>query len=124
MSLKLIIGPPNSGRTGAVLDGFRAAAERAPVLVVPTVDDVERFEERGAEAGEYEREIAGLSSAFAEVRDELGRHDDHTLAAAATTALRTRPDTWEGRPVFLYGFDDLTREQVELVLGLAVTSPT
>ena len=45
MALKLIVGPPNSGRTGAVLDGFRAAFGRDPVLVVPTVDDVERFEE-------------------------------------------------------------------------------
>ena len=44
MPLKLIIGPPNSGRTGVVLEGFRAAASRDPALVVPTVDDVERFE--------------------------------------------------------------------------------
>src|SRR4029453_8937486 len=44
MPLKLIVGPPNSGRTGAILDGFRSAAGRDPVLVVPTSDDVERFE--------------------------------------------------------------------------------
>ena len=212
MPLKLIIGPPNSGRTGAVLDAFRAAAARDPVLVVPTVDDVERFEEeltregaavigarvgtfkelfslvaratdasggpalsriqrrrlarealsraklrllaassrregfpaaledliselqaalidpaalaeRAAEAGEYEREIAGLYIAFAEVREEIGRHDEHTLAAAATSALRSRPDAWGARPVFLYGFDDLTREQLELVFELARSCP-
>ncbi len=212
MPLKLIIGPPNSGRTGAVLDGFRAAAARDPVLVVPTVDDVERFEEeltrdgaavtgasvgtfkelfslvaratdasRGpalsriqrrrlareavsraklrllaasarrpgfpaaleelaselqaalidpgtlagnaADAGPYEEEIAALYAAFAEVRDELDREDEHTLAAAATSALRARPDAWAARPVFLYGFDDLTREQLELVLELARSSP-
>ena len=181
MSLKLIIGPPNSGRTGGRLDGFRAAASRDPVLVVPTVDDVERFEEeltgegdrrdrcdrrhlrgalqargpgdgrpgrarrsagrqrrrlareavsraelgllaassrrpgfpaaleeliselqaalidpaslreRAAEAGPYELEIAALYGAYVEVRDELGRHDDHSLAAAATAALRAAP---------------------------------
>src|SRR3954468_4228227 len=45
MGLKLIIGPPNSGRTGAVLDAFRAVFSRDPVLVVPTADDVERFEQ-------------------------------------------------------------------------------
>jgi hypothetical protein len=45
MSLKLIAGPPNSGRTGAILDAFRAVLQRDPVLVVPTADDVERFEE-------------------------------------------------------------------------------
>src|SRR5262245_36468307 len=45
MGARLIVGPPNSGRTGRTLDAFRAAAARDPVLVVPTVDDVERFEE-------------------------------------------------------------------------------
>jgi ATP-dependent helicase/DNAse subunit B len=211
MALKLIVGPPNSGRTGAVLDGFRAAFGRDPVLVVPTVDDVERFEEeltsegaavtgasvgtfkdlfalvaratdapggpalsriqrrrlareaasrgelkllaassrrpgfpaaleelvselqaalidpaalaeRAAEASDYEREIAGLYAAFIEARDELGWQDEHTLAGAASVALRARPDDWQGRPVFLYGFDDLTREQLELVLELARSS--
>src|SRR5690242_18964517 len=51
MALKLIIGPPNSGRTGEVLDGFRGMSGRDPVLVVPTVDDVERFEEELTEGG-------------------------------------------------------------------------
>src|SRR5215216_2363028 len=197
MSLKLIVGPPNSGRTGAVLNGFRGAVARDPVLVVPTVDDVERFEveltrgggavigatvgtfdqlfelvarandapagpaisrtqrlrlareaasradlrilaassrrpgfpaaleelvselqaalvdpvairEQAAEAGPYEVEIASLYEAYLAVRDELGPHDDHSLAAAATAALRARPEGWGSRPVFLYGFDDLT----------------
>ena len=44
MSLELIVGPPNSGRAGAVLDRFGAALERDPLLVVPTSDDVDRFE--------------------------------------------------------------------------------
>src|SRR5262249_35004070 len=208
MALNLIVGPPNSGRTGAVLDAFRAAAGQDPVLVVPTVDDVERFEqeltrdgdavvgatvdtfghlfravaraadapaapalskpqrrrlareaiartdlkllgpsstrpgfpaaledliselqsalidpatlrERATDAGPYELEIAALYSAYVEVRDQLGRHDDHSLAGAAIAALRARPETWGGRPVFLYGFDDLTVEQLELVRELA-----
>jgi ATP-dependent helicase/DNAse subunit B len=204
MPLNLIVGPPNSGRTGAVLDEFRDAAASDPVLVVPTVDDVERFEEeltaggeavigatvgtfdqlfalvaratdaaagpslsrtqrrrlareavsraelrllsassrrpgfpaaleeliseleaalvdpetlreRAATAGPYEVEIAALYAAYREIRDELGRHDEHSLAAAATAALRAQPDAWGGRPVLLYGFDDLTLEQLELV---------
>jgi ATP-dependent helicase/DNAse subunit B len=211
MALRLIAGPPNSGRTGAVLEGFRAAAGRDPVLVVPTVDDVERFEreltsggeavigasvctfdrlfaliaratdapagpalsptqrrriareaasraeltllaasarrpgfpaaldqliselqaasvdpaslrERSAEAGPYEREIGALYEAYVETRDHLGHHDDHSLAAAATTALRARPEAWGSRPVLLYGFDDLTAEQLELVRQLAAAS--
>jgi ATP-dependent helicase/nuclease subunit B len=211
MSLKLIVGPPNSGRTGAVLEGFRDAAARDPVLVVPTVDDVERFEnelttggqavigatvgtfdklfamvaratdapagpslnptqrrrlareavsrtelrllsassrrpgfpaaleeliseleaalvdpqtlrERAADAGPYELEIAALYAAYREIRDELGRHDEHSLAAAATAELRARPDAWGGRPVLLYGFDDLTLEQLELVYELVLAT--
>jgi ATP-dependent helicase/nuclease subunit B len=210
--LKLIVGPPNSGRTGAVLDRFRAAAPDDPVLVLPTVDDVERFEEeltgggdavigsrvgtfrdlfdlvaratdapagpplsrsqrrrlareavartdlgllaassaqpgfpaaleeliselqaalidpstlaeRATEAGPYEAELAALYEAYARIRDELGRPDEHSLAAAATAALRTRPDAWASRPVFLYGFDDLTLEQLELVRELALHAP-
>jgi ATP-dependent helicase/DNAse subunit B len=208
MALSLITGPPNSGRTGAVLDRFRAAVDRDPVLVVPTVDDVERFEreltsegepvigasictfdrlfalvaqgtgapagpalsvtqrqriareavsrtklrrlatsstrpgfpaaldqliselqaasidpvtlrERAAEAEPYELEIAALYEAYVEVRDGLDRLDDHSLAAAATTALRAAPEAWAARPVFLYGFDDLTAEQLELIRQLA-----
>jgi ATP-dependent helicase/nuclease subunit B len=208
MALKLIVGPPNSGRTGAVLDGFRAMSGNDPVLVVPTVDDVERFEEeltrdgdavigatvgtfdelfalvarstdaqagpaisrtqrmrlareagsraevrilaassrrpgfpaaleelvselqaalvdpvamreQAAAAGPYELEVASLYESYLRVRDELGLADDHSRAGAATSALRARPEAWESRPVFLYGFDDLTVEQLELVRELA-----
>jgi ATP-dependent helicase/DNAse subunit B len=212
MALNLIIGPPNSGRTGAVLDGFRAITGQDPVLVVPTVDDVERFEEeltrdgdavigatvgtfsrlfelvaretdaptrpplsrtqrrrlareassraelrllkasagrpgfpaaleeligelqsalvdpatlreRAAEAGPYEIEIASLYEAYTEIREQLDRDDEHSSAAATTTALRRDPDRWGARPVFLYGFDDLTLEQLELVRALAAGAP-
>jgi ATP-dependent helicase/nuclease subunit B len=211
MSVRLIVGPPNSGRTGRTLDAFRAAAARDPVLVVPTVDDVERFEdelttegevvigatvgtfdqlfglvaratdapagpaisriqrlrlaseaasraelkvlvtssrrpgfpaalqelvselqaamvdplalrERATEAGPYEVEIGSLYESYLMVRDELGLHDDHSLAAAATAALRERRDAWGARPIFLYGFDDLTLEQLELVRELAASA--
>jgi ATP-dependent helicase/DNAse subunit B len=44
MPLKLIHGPPNSGRAGLIRRGFEEALERDPVLVVPTRDDVFRFE--------------------------------------------------------------------------------
>jgi ATP-dependent helicase/DNAse subunit B len=207
MPLKLIAGPPNSGRTGAVLDAFRALAAENPVLVVPTVDDVERFEgeltrngeavigasvgnfdqlfrlvaravdapagpplsriqrrrlareavartnlkllaassaragfaaaleelvaelqaalidpatlrEHAKEAGPYETEIAALYTTYVEIRGELGRHDSHSLAAATIAGLRADPDSWERRPVLLYGFDDLTLEQLELVREL------
>src|SRR5919109_4594550 len=44
MSLDLVVGPPNAGRAGAIRRRFGAALDRDPVLVVPTRDDVDRFE--------------------------------------------------------------------------------
>lgn len=52
MSLRLILGPPNSGRAGAVLEGMRAAADREPVLVVPGGDDVSAFERELSSGGD------------------------------------------------------------------------
>ncbi len=51
MPLKLIHGPPNSGRAGLIRRRFVAALERDPVLVVPTVDDVFAFERELCQAG-------------------------------------------------------------------------
>jgi RecB family exonuclease len=44
MPLKLIHGPPNSGRAERIQALFREALDRNPVLVLPTLDDVFRFE--------------------------------------------------------------------------------
>jgi ATP-dependent helicase/DNAse subunit B len=44
MALSLIVGPPNSGRAGAVRERLEAGLDRDPVLVVPTLDDASRFE--------------------------------------------------------------------------------
>jgi ATP-dependent helicase/nuclease subunit B len=213
MSLDLIIGPPNSGRTGIVLDRFVAALEREPLLIVPTRDDADRFErelgrregtvlggtvltferlfaqvgeatgqspapllteaqrlrvareaigetdlaalDRSAEGsgfaivlleafdavqaacidpatlatraaelddGAYERELAALYGAYCAVRNHLGRSDSHSRAAAVTAALRSAPDSWGGRPVLIYGFDDMSGEQVELLEALAAAT--
>jgi ATP-dependent helicase/DNAse subunit B len=214
MGLQLIVGPPNSGRAGAIRRRFLELIERDPVLVVPTRDDADRFERElsqtagavtggsvrtfpwlfedvaratGAELrprltpaqrlwlvrsaarnadlrilrpsaasagfasaaerligelqagavdpqtlearaaaaetdGAYEAELASIYRAYEELRDRSARADRHSLAAAATAALRTDPDSWGRRPVFLYGFDDLTVEQLELVQALASVS--
>jgi ATP-dependent helicase/DNAse subunit B len=44
MPLKLIYGPPNSGRADRIQALFREALDRSPILVLPTLDDVFRFE--------------------------------------------------------------------------------
>ena len=44
MPLRLILGPPDSGRAALVRRRYLEAAERDPGLVLPTVDDVFAFE--------------------------------------------------------------------------------
>ncbi len=211
MPLKLIHGPPNSGKRGLILEGFRAARDRDPVLVVPNVDDVFDFERelcaeratlggavttfrgliatvaratgavpapsltaaqrlrvvgvavaesRGrlaplrrsaARAGfaaslsrlldelqaagvgpddvaagaatldgsAYLADIATLFGAYEAVRERLRRGDSHTEARAAIEGLAAAGASWAARPVFLYGLDDLTGNQFELLRGLA-----
>jgi ATP-dependent helicase/DNAse subunit B len=71
------------------------------------------------EGSAYLADLVALYRAYAELRDSRGAADSHTIARAATTALRRSPDRWRRRPVLLYGFDDLTVEQRELVGALA-----
>jgi RecB family exonuclease len=209
--LKLIHGPPNSGKRGEVLRGFGQALDRDPVLVLPTTDDVFDFEREmcasgavlggaamtfgalfrtvataagappGAElsaaqrlravavavaarqgrlgplrraaarprfasalerlvgelqaAGVEPREVeasaatlegsaylsdlAALYGGYEEVRRRSGRTDAHGIAREAIAQLRRDGSFWGGRPVFLYGFDDLTENQLALVEALA-----
>ncbi len=215
MPLKLIYGPPNSGRAGVVRAGFAAALGQDPILVVPTVDDVFAFERElsaegallggsaitfgglfrtvlaaagappgpelspaqrlravavavearrgrlgplrrsagrprfaralerlfgelqaaGVEPGEVEAsaatlegsaylgDIAALFAGYEEVRRRTGRADSHGIARAAIAALHGDGSFWGGRPLFLYGFDDLTANQLELVAALAARAP-
>jgi ATP-dependent helicase/DNAse subunit B len=209
--LKLIHGPPNSGRAGLVRRRFAAALDRDPILVVPNVDDVFAFERElcaegaalggsamtfgalfrtvatvagvppGAElspaqrlravtvavdarlarlgplrrsaarpgfARAFERllgelqgagvepdaveasaatlegsaylaDIATLFAGYAEARDRLRRIDAHGIAREAIELLRRDGSFWGDRPVFLYGLDDLTPNQFELIEALA-----
>ena len=213
MSLSLIVGPPNSGRAGEIRARLEAALDRDPVLVVPTLDDADRFErelcrEGGAvvgasigtfrhladevaastgagirpllsaaqrlalirdavrhtelpllsgsaarpgfapalerligelqaalvepdelaraaaelEGGGYEEELARLYAAYVERRVAAGRDDPHSAARGVAASLRHRPAAWGDRPVLVYGFDDLTEEQLELLAALAGAS--
>ena len=213
MSIELIVGPPNSGRSEAILGRFRAALDRDPVLVVPTAGDVTAFERElsadaptlggsiatfDALAGEiasalapapapeltvsqrqalvraaidsadpgrlrrsasrpgfapalarmiaelegalispadfarivgdlddagYERELAAFYARYAELRERSGRGDRATTIVDAIQALRADPGAWGARPVFVYGFDDLSRAQLELLDALSAAGP-
>jgi ATP-dependent helicase/DNAse subunit B len=209
MPLTLITGPANAAKAGAVLDRFRAALPRDPVLVVPTFADVQHyqrelaaegvvlgaevvtfdwlvqaiaeatgvrgralgpvarervvraavadtrlevlvrsahapgfagaagalFEELGRslvgparfaqalrdwpEAPAHAAELASMFSAYHRRLESLGAVDREGLARTALDALRDRPAAWRARPVFLYGFDDLTALQRDAVETLA-----
>jgi ATP-dependent helicase/DNAse subunit B len=211
MSLKLIHGPPNSGRAGRIRRALIEALDHDPVLVVPTLDDVYAFErelcasgailgadvmtfeglfravavaggappglvltpaqrhgavavavsERKAEMGPLRRsalrpgfppalerllnelqgagleptdveavagtlegsaylgDIATLFGGYAQVRDRLGAIDVHGIAREAIDLLQKGDGFWR-RPLFVYGLDDLTPNQLKLIQALAV----
>ena len=69
----------------------------------------------------FETELAAMYGAYVELRDAGGRSDPGLVATTAIAALRADPAGW-GRPVFVYGFDDFGRAQLELVDALARAS--
>ncbi|HEY1594483.1 MAG TPA: PD-(D/E)XK nuclease family protein [Thermoleophilaceae bacterium] len=51
MPLQLVIGPANSGKAGVVLDAYRARLDEEPILVVPSLEDVEHTQRELADGG-------------------------------------------------------------------------
>src|SRR5262249_41724216 len=107
----------------AARPGFPAALEELVGELQAALVDPGTLRARARDAGRYEAEIGALYEAYVHVRDELGREDAHSRASAITAALRANSDSWGARPVLLYGFDDLTLEQLELVRELAAAAP-
>jgi RecB family exonuclease len=70
----------------------------------------------GGAAGDDAAHPVQLGRLFADYRStlaRLGRVDAEQRAVRALDALRERPALWGGTPVLLYGFDDLTRLQLD-----------
>ena len=63
----------------------------------------------------YADELAALYSVYRSRLEALGRPDREGEAWAALDALRADPAAWARRPVFFYGFDELTRAQLDAV---------
>jgi RecB family exonuclease len=63
----------------------------------------------------YADELAALYAAYRRRLERLERPDREGYAWAALDALRADPAAWGGRPVFLYGFDDLTPTERDAV---------
>jgi ATP-dependent helicase/DNAse subunit B len=70
------------------------------------------------EGSAYLGDIATLFAAYAQLRDRLGMVDTHGVAREAIGLLQAGSGFWR-RPVFLYGLDDLTRNQLDLIRALA-----
>ncbi|MGK2954286.1 MAG: PD-(D/E)XK nuclease family protein [Solirubrobacterales bacterium] len=206
MSLTIIKGPPNSGRTEVVRREYIDLLSRKPVLVVPGVDDIFDWESRlargdgaflgcrivhfkdlvsevlGRDPGscprvatslerrhlvtlafneawpnlkarisrqpglvdamlrlidEFRQDLldpatieqnsidinsAYLASIIAVYRHYLSGLDERGLTdnpALAVEATKSNLSSWQGRPVFVAGFDDLTGQQLELLVKLA-----
>jgi RecB family exonuclease len=71
------------------------------------------------EGSAYLGDIAALFGGYAATRERSGRLDSHGIAREAIAQLRRDGAFWGERPVFLYGLDDLTPNQFELVAALA-----
>lgn len=71
------------------------------------------------EGSAYLSDIASLFAGYAEARERSGRIDRHEIARGAIALLRGDRSVWSERPLFLYGFDDLTPAQLDLVEELA-----
>src|SRR4051794_15567197 len=68
---------------------------------------------------DYADELAALYAGYRRRLDALGRSDREGAAWAVLDALRAEPARWGTRPVFLYGFDELTRAQLDAIDTLA-----
>jgi ATP-dependent helicase/DNAse subunit B len=101
--------------------GFvRALAELVSELQVQRVTPaaLERALSSWAEqdgAGVSRRELGVLFADYRATLQRLGRVDVEQRAVAALDALRRRPALWGATPVLVYGFDDLTRLQLDAI---------
>jgi ATP-dependent helicase/DNAse subunit B len=60
-------------------------------------------------------ELGPLFARYRRLLEEIGRLDAEQCAVRALDALRRTPALWEGTPVLFYGFDDLTRLQLDAI---------
>jgi len=111
-------------RRSAARPGFAIAFERLLGELQAAGLDPERLggETETLESSSYLGDLATLCAGYAEVRSRLGRIDSHQIAREAISLLRRSDGFWNARPLFLYGLDDLTRNQLELVEALAAAS--
>ena len=92
MGLALVVGPAKAGKIARLLEGYLAAIERDPVLIVPNRADVDRIErDLLRRAGAL---LAGSIGTFDDVFRELalGAADARAVTGDAQRALRRPAD--------------------------------
>jgi len=123
MPLTLVTGPANAEKAGHVLAAYRAALDRAPLLVVPTAADVERYRRELASAGAVfgvevlrfgwlEREVARRAAIGGRPLGPLARERVAAHAVGATRLDRLARSA--ATPGFLPAFLALADELEEL----------
>ena len=70
------------------------------------------------EGSAYLGDVAALFAGYAGVRDGLRTVDRHGIAREAIELLERDGSFWD-RPVFLYGLDDMTPNQLDLIRALS-----
>src|SRR5947207_3872720 len=80
---------------------------------------VAELESALVEPGELEGELAELYAAYRKELDRLGLWDRELERRHAAERVAGELEAWDGRPVFAYGFEDLTGAEWSLLEALA-----
>jgi len=71
------------------------------------------------DGGQVDGDLSRLYAAYRRELDTLGLWDRDLLRRRAVERLETELEAWDGRPVFAYGFEDLTGAEWALLEALA-----
>jgi RecB family exonuclease len=116
--LELLAQPARSAGFAAAARGLFAELQRERVTPQRFTSALRAWgAEHGREA--YAEELARLYSAYRRRLESMRLRDRDGFTWAVLDALREDPSKWGDRPLFVYGFDDLTTPQRDLVETLA-----
>jgi len=83
---------------------------------------IDELEAGLVEPGEIKGDLAPLVGAYRAELERLGLTDRALMRARAARRVATELAAWDARPVFAYGFEDLTGAQWSLLEGFAARS--
>ncbi|HET8673636.1 MAG TPA: PD-(D/E)XK nuclease family protein [Thermoleophilaceae bacterium] len=73
MALRLVTGPANSGKAGVLLGAYRARLDEEPILVVPSLEDVEHTQRELADGGAvFGTRVVRFKWLFEEIANRAG----------------------------------------------------